>query len=214
MDIEKKIEQSMKLFKEIIKSSDYNKVVEELKGKEKLPRFVFSGVGKNWYICEKVVKTYLSMGIQCEALDCVHALHGDLGMLVGDEEKVLVFVSKSGTTKELVEIEKIVKKLREIGKIKNTTVVGFFLNTREKVHEELFDMLITLPDGFKYEDIYEFDERNIVPSLSINTMQMVLDLIGVTLYESRSELVENYVYNHLGGNNGARLGARGFLSEI
>lgn len=200
-----KIKKSNKIFADIVTSQNFQDLVK-LNSGEKLPRIILSGVGKNWYICEKVVKTYLSLGIHAEALDCVHALHGDLGMLMGDELKLLIFVSKSGTTEELTKLVKVVFELRKKGIIKNLHVVGFYLNRKKNIEmSSEYDMLLTLPHWLLYENVPEFDERNLVPSLSINTMQMVLDYLGILLYESRPELVKNYVYNHLGGNNGKAL---------
>ena len=37
----------------------------------------------------------------------------------------------------------------------------------------------------------EVDKRNLIPSLSIHETQMVLDILGVQLYEERDELVDN-----------------------
>ena len=208
-----KINFSNEIFVDIIKSKDFNDLTNKyLEGN--LPRIILSGVGKNWYICEKIVKTYLSLGIQSEALDCVHALHGDLGMLMGKEEKLLIFVSKSGTTKELVKLVEIVNELRNKGIIKNLTIVGFYMNSKDKIDSKLYDYTILLPNGYKYDDIQEFDQRNIVPTLSINTMQMVLDYFGIKIYEARQTLVDNYVYNHLGGNNGAKLNSKNLISTL
>lgn len=201
-----KIEKSNKIFENIIESNEFKELVKLNSLDERLPRIILSGVGKNWYICEKIVKTYLSLGIHAEALDCVHALHGDLGMLMGSEPKLLIFVSKSGTTEELRKLVNVIFELRKKGIIKNLYVVGFYLNTIDKIEaSEKYDKLILLPEGISYKDVPEFDERNLVPSLSINTMQMVLDYFGILLYEARPELVDNYVYNHLGGNNGKAL---------
>lgn len=212
-DVFSKVDTCIDVFKDIVNSNEFNELARDY-SVGKVPRIILSGVGKNWYICEKIVKTYLSMGIQSEALDCVHALHGDLGMLMNDDKKLLIFVSKSGTTEELIRVVKIINTLRKDGIIKNLETVGFYMNTFDKIDTSLYDRVILLPDGYTYSDIPEFDDRNIVPSLSINTMQMVLDLFGVIIYQSRPELVNNYVYNHLGGANGRRLGSEKFLESI
>ena len=210
-----KINYSNKIFKAIMNDVNFKKLDNIYSNGGKLPNIILSGVGKNWYICEKVVKTYLSLGIHAEALDCVHALHGDLGMLKGDDPKLLIFVSKSGTTKELVKLVEIVDELRKKNILKNLFVVGFYLNNIENIStKDMYDILITLPNGFRYEDVPEFDNRNIVPTLSINTMQMVLDYFGIHMYESRPELVNGYVYNHLGGNNGKRLNSDKFVKNL
>ena len=208
-----KVDTCIDVFKKIVQSDEFNKLVSDYSVGE-TPRIILSGVGKNWYICEKIVKTYLSLGIQSEALDCVHALHGDMGMLMSNEKKLLIFVSKSGTTEELVKVVKIINTLRNDGIIKNLETVGFYMNTPEKIDTSMYDRVILLPEGYTYKDIPEFDDRNIVPSLSINTMQLALDYFGVSIYQARQNLVDNYVYNHLGGANGRRLGSEKFLETV
>lgn len=212
-EIFKKVDLCNEVFKKIVESDSYKQLVKDFSDGEP-PRIILSGVGKNWYICEKIVKTYLSLGIQSEALDCVHALHGDLGMLMSNDKKLLIFVSKSGTTEELIRLVKIINTLRNDGIIKNLETVGFYMNTAEKIDTNLYDRVILLPEGYTYSDIPEFDDRNIVPSLSINTMQLVLDCFGVEIYQARKNLVDNYVYNHLGGANGRRLGSEKFLNTV
>lgn len=202
-----------KVFKSIVSSKSFKRVFNKYNSKKNLPNFIFTGVGKNWYICEKVVKTFISMGIQAQALDCTHALHGDLGMLKTDINKVMIFVSRSGTTAELVKLAKIVKKLKDDQILSNLDTIALFLN-KNKPNSELFDEWIFPDSNSDFDTICEFDDRDLVPSLSINIIQMVLDLLGVILYEGRQELVDGYVYNHLSGGNGEKLGGGAILKDI
>lgn len=163
------------------------------------------------------MKTFISMGLHCESLDCTHALHGDLGILsdIGyeSEEKIIFFISKSGTTSELIKLARVIKALKVNNKISNVTTVGYSLNVK-KPFSELYDVVISPDEYFEAYTSFEFDDRNLVPSLSINIMQMVLDYIGVMIYESKPELVEHYVYNHLGGSNGEKLGGNKLLESV
>jgi len=205
------------IFNNIMDSESVKTIVDCIVHSEKLPRIILAGVGKNWYICEKVMKTFISMGIHCESLDCTHALHGDLGILssigYANEEKIVFFISKSGTTSELIKLARVVKALKDHGKVSKVTTVGYSLNVN-KPFSELYDYVICPDEKFAAYTSFEFDERNLVPSLSINIMQMVLDCIGVMIYESRPELVENYVFNHLGGSNGEKLGGNKILETV
>lgn len=207
------------IFKSIVKSSSFKKFFLDCSSsfgsrQDGLPSFIFTGVGKNWYICEKVVKVFISLGIRAQALDCMHALHGDLGMLSAEKsQKVLVYISRSGTTDELVKLAKIIKQFKTARVIENIETVGFFLN-REMPNHELFDRMIVPDDLSTLDDIYEFDKRNLVPSLSIDILQLVLDFLGVLLYEGRKDLVDHYVYNHLSGANGKKLGGSSILNNI
>lgn len=212
----KKKDHMDRIFKAIVRSSSFKNLFLKCSSSfgSELPSFIFTGVGKNWYVCEKVVKVFISLGIRAQALDCMHALHGDLGMLDAEKSaKVLVYVSRSGTTAELVKLAKIVKQFKDKKIINNLETVGFFLN-KELPNKELFDQMIVPDDLTLLDDIYEFDDRDLVPSLSIDILQLALDLLGVLLYEGRPELVEHYIYNHLSGANGMKLGGAAILNNI
>ena len=157
------------------------------------------------------------MSIKTIALDCTHALHGDMGVLMdADEPKIMFFISKSGTTEELIRLAKTVDYLRKNSIIKNITTVSFYLNRAGSKFDDLYDFSL-VPNWANYdnnEHLYEFDSKNLVPSLSINTMQMILDYTGVKIFEQNSYLVDNYKYNHLAGNNGKILGGDKILNVI
>ena len=63
---------------------------------------IFCGVGKSGHIALKLSSTFSSLGLSSWFLHPVEALHGDLGRI--REEDAIVFLSKSGTTKEILEI--------------------------------------------------------------------------------------------------------------
>ena len=65
-------------------------------------RLVFTGIGKSADVARKTVATLNSTGTPSAFLHAADALHGDLG-LVGDED-VVIAVSKSGATAELVQL--------------------------------------------------------------------------------------------------------------
>lgn len=63
---------------------------------------VFCGIGKSGYIGQKLASTYCSLGLPSFFLHPVEALHGDLGRV--SESDSIVFISKSGTTEEIVKL--------------------------------------------------------------------------------------------------------------
>lgn len=219
--LDEKINAMEFLMKDLMNSQAYTDIVytaKDIKQKtDKWPTIILAGVGKNWYICEKVEKTFISMGIKTIALDCTHALHGDMGVLMDpDETKLMFFISKSGATDELIRLAKTVDYLVKNNVVKNITRIAFYLNPKGQEFKDLFDMSLT-PNWDNYNNeqyLYEFDSRNLVPSLSINTMQMVLDSIGVRIFEYDQNLMDNYKYNHLAGNNGKLLGGDKILGNI
>ena len=211
MKSSQKIQDMFDLFWELNQNEDLQKLKEYIHNNPKIldKGFIFTGVGKNWYICEKLNKTFISMGLKSQALDPVHALHGDMGMVDG---QIIFCISKSGNTEELMNFVKTLKALVLKG-IKKCILVGFCLNSEFK-NNGLYDYLIIPSNKFTKDKIYEFDDRNLIPTLSINIMQMILDKFGVDIYEMTPDLVENYKYNHLAGENGKRLGMDKILKDF
>jgi len=71
-------------------------------------RVIFCTMGKSAFACRKIVYTARSYGLDWHDLDVCHAFHGDAGLI--KEGDLLVFVSKSGETKETIEVAKYFKK--------------------------------------------------------------------------------------------------------
>lgn len=67
----------------------------------------FTGIGKSGDVAKKIVSTFNSIGISSNFIHPVEALHGDLGIL--SEDDIVVFVSNSGNTNEVVELFQFVK---------------------------------------------------------------------------------------------------------
>jgi len=89
--------------------SEASKVVEEvISATKRSNNIFFSGMGKCSFIAGKLAATYSSLGIPSFALDCAHALHGDIGA-VRDGDVVIIF-SKSGETVETVDLAIALKK--------------------------------------------------------------------------------------------------------
>ncbi|KAF3914932.1 hypothetical protein ABW20_dc0108548 [Dactylellina cionopaga] len=65
-------------------------------------KVVFSGMGKSGKIAQKMVSTMNSLGLMSFFLHPTEAMHGDIGII--RPQDVLVLVSYSGTTAELVKI--------------------------------------------------------------------------------------------------------------
>ena len=63
---------------------------------------LFTGIGKSGFIAQKVCQTLVSTGTKAVYLSPTDALHGDIG-IVGREDLV-VLVSKSGATEELLRL--------------------------------------------------------------------------------------------------------------
>ena len=72
-------------------------------------KLIFSGVGKNTAICQKLMGTFNSTGVPACYLDPTQALHGDLGLLV--ENDLVFLLSNSGESEELLQLLPLIKRL-------------------------------------------------------------------------------------------------------
>jgi len=80
-------------------------VAETIDGNGKL---IFSGVGKNAPIAQKLAATFNSTGVSSCFLDATQALHGDLGLV--EEGDLAFLLSNSGTSEEIVRLVPILKR--------------------------------------------------------------------------------------------------------
>ena len=72
-------------------------------------RVVVTGLGKSGLIGRKVAATFASTGTPSVFLHAAEALHGDLGILTAAD--ILLAISSSGETEELIELVEAVKRL-------------------------------------------------------------------------------------------------------
>ena len=72
-------------------------------------RVVFVGMGKSGLVCRKIAATFASTGTPSMFIHPAEGGHGDLGMLVRGD--ILVAVSNSGETEEMVRLLPAVKRL-------------------------------------------------------------------------------------------------------
>ena len=75
-------------------------------------RIIFCTMGKSAFACRKVVYTARSYGLDWHDLDVCHAFHGDAGII--KENDLLVFVSKSGETKETIEVAEYFSRWKKV----------------------------------------------------------------------------------------------------
>ena len=192
-----KIDKLIEIFNQLI-DQPITKQIIDLISKEIDRGIIFSGVGKNWYISEKLCKTFISMSIQSQALDPIHALHGDIGMI---QNQFMIFTSKSGNTKELITLIDYLYKVRSIG-IFSPIFIGVFLNKDAELVSKMDYCIVPSCD---MSSIVEFDSANLVPSLSINIIQMFLDYVGSQIFDNNPVLKERYKWNHPAGMIGKQL---------
>ena len=87
----------------MILNEDFVKVVRAVESaRAKGNKVIFSGVGKNAHIAEKLTGTLNSIGVPSCFLDATQALHGDLGLCASGD--VAILLSNSGATGEMLRL--------------------------------------------------------------------------------------------------------------
>jgi arabinose-5-phosphate isomerase len=86
---------------------DFDRAVDLIAGCQ--GRVVWTGMGKSGIICRKIAATMSSTGTPSLFIHPAEAIHGDLGMVKSDD--LVVAVSQSGTTDEVIELLRLLRRL-------------------------------------------------------------------------------------------------------
>lgn len=149
----------------------------------------FTGVGKSGFIAQKLAATLLSTSIRAFFLPPLDALHGDLGMVQAGDG--VVFLSKSGETKELLEL---------LPFIRARGALSFAMTSEGSSHlAHLADHRLLLPCP---HELCPFD---LAPTLSTEVQLIGGDLVIVALMQKRGCQLTHFASNHPGGRIGRRL---------
>ena len=152
-------------------------------------KVIFSGVGKNSYICKKASATFSSVGIPSFFVDPTGVSHGDAGQI--EKKDVLIIISNSGNTAELTNLIKYANRFR-------IKVIGIASNSNS--------MLLKASDiKILYPKLKESDPNNLVPTTSTSFVMLLCDCLATTIMERKKFTKENFYLFHKGGNLGASL---------
>ncbi len=166
---------------------NFNKAVDAvLKSKGRL---VISGVGKSGLVGAKISATLASTGTPSMFMHPVEAFHGDLGML--RKEDVLVAISYSGETEELLKLIPFIK----VAKIK---IIGISGNPKST--------LATNSDFHLNVKVYkEACPLELAPTSSTTATLAMGDALAVALMKARNFKPEDFALFHPGGSLGKKL---------
>ena len=176
----------LKKIKNVLNNS-FNKAVDLiLKCKGKV---IFSGVGKNSFICKKAAATFSSVGIPSFYVDPTGVSHGDAGQI--EKRDILIIISNSGNTSELSNLLKFANRFR-------IKIIGIASNSKS--------MLLKASDiKILYPKLKESDPNNIVPTTSTSFVMLLCDCLATTIMKVRKFSKEKFFIYHKGGNLGASL---------
>lgn len=152
-------------------------------------KLIFSGLGKNVPICEKIVGTLNSLGISADFMHTNTAMHGDLGMI---KQNDLVFVlSKSGNTFETLLLANFLVKRKD-----NAYAITFNKDCKLK------DIL---PQSLTLNLKNEGDNWNIIPNNSTSVYLILLQGFALQLADRLNITLQDFKKNHPGGAIGEEL---------
>ena len=176
----------LKKIKKVLNKSFINAVdlIQNCKGK-----VIFSGVGKNSFVCKKAAATFSSVGIPSFFVDPTGVSHGDAGQI--EKKDILIIISNSGNTAELINLLKYANRFR-------IKIIGIASNPKS--------ILLKASDiKIVYPKLKESDPNNIVPTTSTSFVLLICDCFATTIMEKRKFTKENFFLYHKGGNLGSSL---------
>lgn len=152
-------------------------------------RCVVSGMGKSGHIGAKIAATLASTGTPSFFIHPGEALHGDLGMLTCDD--VLIAISNSGETEELLKIVPVIKRR----KIPLIIMSGNLKSTLAKQGDICLNISITK----------EACPLNLAPMSSTTATLVMGDALAAALMKARNFKPDDFALFHPGGSLGRKL---------
>jgi arabinose-5-phosphate isomerase len=152
-------------------------------------RVVVSGIGKSGHVARKIASTMASTGTPAFFVHPAEANHGDLGMITSHD--VLIAISYSGETEELLSIVPLVKR-------QGAGLISMTGNTRSSLAREADIHLDCKVDQ-------EACPLNLAPTASTTATLALGDALAITLLDARGFGPDDFARSHPGGALGRRL---------
>ena len=165
-----------------------NLIVEQVH--QKKGKLVTSGMGKAGQIAMNIATTFCSTGIPAVFLHPSEAQHGDLGVV--QENDVMLLISNSGKTNEIVALTKLAHVLNP--NLKYIVITG---NPDSPLAKEADICLATGNPG-------EVCLLGMTPTTSTTAMTVIGDILVVETMRKTQFTIEEYSKRHHGGYLGER----------
>jgi arabinose-5-phosphate isomerase len=152
-------------------------------------KVVVTGMGKSGHVGSKIAATLASTGTPAFFLHPAEAIHGDLGMITAGD--VVVALSNSGETAELLTILPVIKRLD----IPLVAVTGGADSTLARYATVTLDVSVA----------EEACPLNLAPTASTTATLAMGDALAIAVLEARGFTEEDFARSHPGGTLGRRL---------
>jgi len=152
-------------------------------------RVVVTGLGKSGLVGRKLAATFASTGTPALFLHTGEALHGDLGMLTAGD--VMLAISASGETAELIELLETVKRLA----VPLLALTANPKSTLARASKIVLDIAVK----------EEACSLNLAPTASTAAAMAMRDALAIALLERRGFNEQDFAALHPGGRLGNKL---------
>lgn len=152
-------------------------------------RIIVMGMGKSGHIGRKIAATFASTGSPAFFIHPGEAKHGDFGMITSKD--VLLIISNSGETDEIVAILPFIKRLG----IPLISLTGNLNSTLAKAAKINIDVSVEK----------EACPLGLAPTSSTTAALVMGDALAISLLERRGFTAEDFALSHPGGSLGRRL---------
>src|SRR5688572_19708321 len=152
-------------------------------------KLIFTGVGKNAPIAQKIAATFNSTGVSSYFLDATQALHGDLGLV--DEGDLAFLLSNSGQSEEILRLVPVLKRF-------GIQIVAFTSNPES-------DLARNADLHLLYRVPREACPLSLAPTASTTAALALGDALAMVLLEARGLTRDDFARYHPAGNLGALL---------
>jgi len=191
--LKKRAKQVLKIEAESIRQlifridKDFEKAVELVyacKG-----RVVVTGMGKAGIIGQKISATLASTGTPSLWLHSAEAIHGDMGRV--KKEDVVIAISNSGETDEIIQLAPLIKKIGS----RLIAITGSTKSTLAKNSDAVLDVSIKV----------EACPLGLAPMASTTSMLAMGDALCAALMDKRKFKKSDFAFLHPGGSLGKQL---------
>lgn len=165
---------------------DFDRAVELIDGCG--GRIVLTGMGKSGIICRKIAATMRSTGTPAVFMHPAEAIHGDLGMVTGDD--LVLAVSNSGSTEEILNLLAVLRRIG-VSLIAITSSPESPLATAADLHLDL---------GVRREAC----PMNLAPTASTTASLALGDAIAMAVSVKKGFREEDFARLHPGGKLGKK----------
>ncbi len=149
-------------------------------------KLIFTGVGKNAPIAQKIAATFNSTGVSSCFLDATQALHGDLGLV--DEGDLVFLLSNSGQSEEILRLVPVLKRF-------GVRIVAFTSNPASDLARNADLRLL-------YRVPREACPLKLAPTASTTAALALGDALAMVLLEARGLTRDDFARYHPAGNLG------------